>query len=60
MSVDLPATGNQSARQLAASQISEGQLARAIAYLELVRSKQINPGPEIEKLLQSLMLYRIG
>ena len=50
MSVDLPATGNQSARQLAASQISEGQLARAIAYLELVRSKKINPGPEIEKL----------
>lgn len=50
MSVDLPATGNQSARQLAASQVSENQLARAITYLELVRCKQIDPGPEIENL----------
>jgi hypothetical protein len=50
MSVDLPATGNQSARQLAASQVSYNQLARAITYLELVRCKQIDPGPEIEQL----------
>lgn len=49
MSVDLPTTGNSSAREIAVW-CSDSQLGRAIAYLELVKSKQINPGPEIERL----------
>jgi len=52
MSVDLPATGNQSARELV-DWCSDLQLGRAIAYLELVRIGQINPGPELETVLGS-------
>ena len=50
MSVDLPLTEHCTARELA-GWCSDSQLARAITYLELVRIKQINPGPEIERLL---------
>jgi len=50
MSVDLPTTEHSTARELA-EWCSDVQLARAITYLELVRIKQINPGPEIENLL---------
>jgi hypothetical protein len=50
MSIDLPATEHSTARELAVW-CSDVQLARAITYLEMVRIKQINPGPEIEKLL---------
>jgi len=50
MSVDLPVTEHCTARELAVW-CSDSQLARAITYLELVRIKQISPGPEIENLL---------
>jgi hypothetical protein len=49
MSIDLPLTGHSSARELAAW-CSEVQLARAITYLEMVRTKHISPGQEIERL----------
>lgn len=49
MSIDLPDTGHSSARELAVW-CSDVQLARAVTYLEMVRIKQISPGPEIEKL----------
>ncbi|MCK9567452.1 hypothetical protein M0R72_00720 [Candidatus Pacearchaeota archaeon] len=50
MSVDLPTTEHATAQELAVW-CSDVQLARAITYLELVHLKQIQPGPEIEKLL---------
>jgi hypothetical protein len=50
MSVDLPTTERWPARTLA-KWFGEIQLGRAIAYLELVRTGKITPGPEIEKLL---------
>lgn len=52
MSVDLPQTGDQSARELV-DWCSDLQLGRAIAYLELVRIGQIIPGPELETVLGS-------
>lgn len=52
MSVDLPNLENESARELA-RWISEEQVERAIAYLELVRLEEIQPGPEIERVLGS-------
>lgn len=50
MSVDLPTTEHATARELAVW-CDDAQLARAITYLDLVHTKQIHPGPEIEKLL---------
>jgi hypothetical protein len=50
MAIDLPTTEHNTARELAAW-FSAEQLGRAIAYLELVHDKKINPGPEIERLL---------
>jgi len=50
MSVDLPTTEHATAQELAVW-CADVQLARAITYLELIHSKQIIPGPEIEKLL---------
>jgi hypothetical protein len=50
MSIDLPTTEHATARELAIW-CSDEQLARAIAYLELVYNKTIHPGPEIERLL---------
>ena len=49
MSIDLPNTGHSTAIELAVW-CSDVQLARAVTYLEMVRIKQITPGPEIEKL----------
>ena len=50
MAVDLPITGHSTARELA-QWFADEQLARSIAYLELVLTEKIKPGPEIEKLL---------
>jgi hypothetical protein len=50
MSIDLPTTEHSTARELAAW-CSDTQLSRAITYLEMVRIGQIDPGPEIDKLL---------
>ena len=60
MSVDLPTTENTPAKELA-QYISDIQLGRAIAYLELVRVRKIMPGPEIERLLgaDSLLTWTI-
>jgi hypothetical protein len=49
MGIDLPTTENNPARKLAGL-FSEEQLARAIAYLELVKIRKIYPGPEIQNL----------
>lgn len=50
MSIDLPTTQHCTARELAVW-CCDVQLARAITYLEMVRIGQIDPGPEIDKLL---------
>jgi hypothetical protein len=58
MAVDLPIVQHETARSLATWCTAE-QLARAIAYLELVYNKKFHPGREIERLFgdDSLLVW---
>lgn len=60
MAIDLPITTSDTAADLA-WKCTDVDLSRAITYLELVQEEEIQPGPEIERLLgdDTLLLWNV-